>query len=189
MQDAFSHWFRNFRKWIFFSQDYTVSCCDICMYCVIFLTCICCSIREWSVFPRWRKKWKWRWIQIRKQTSIRELPASSWSKNSLKRCFKIYRKRTRYLHIKIFSDCQYFSIHIHECIHIWFWGEVITPYSFKPDYSCEKYFYVLMNLLKGLINLQKSSLMILLTCLGPCENETIQRRPFGCMPDLHLDPS
>lgn len=139
MQDAFSHWFRNFRKWIFFSQDYTVSCCDICMYSIIFL--ICCSIREWSVFPRWRKKWKWRWIQIRKQTSIRELPASSWSKNSLKRCFKIYRKRTRYLHIKIFSDCQYFSTRIHECIHIWFWGkEVITPYSFRPDYSCENIF-------------------------------------------------
>lgn len=54
------------------------------------------------------------------------------------RCFKIYSKRTRYLHIKIFSDCQYFSTHIPECIHIRFWGkEVITSYSFKPEYSCE----------------------------------------------------
>lgn len=31
--------------------------------------------------------------------------------------------------------------------------------------------------------------LIFLICLGPCEDETIQGRPFGSMLDLHFDPS
>lgn len=69
-------------------------------------------------------------------------------------CFQLIQKFTKEVHrdalkytVKELDICisKYFLIasiflhsHIPECIHIRFWGkEVITSYSFKPEYSCE----------------------------------------------------